>query len=401
MPRKTLLFLAEAATLAHVARPWVLAHSLDPERYRVVFAVDGRFDALFDFSAMQREFVETIPSEHFVQALAKGSPLYDRATLKRYVEADLSLLERTEPDLVVGDFRLSLSVSARLRQIPYVTVSNIYWSPLVEQAYPVPDLPLTRILGVGLAQRMFDLVRPFVFGQHTIPLNQVRREFGLPTLERDLRLTYTDADWVLYADLPELFDYRPLPDEQRFLGPILWSAAADLPSWWGEVDDDRPVIFATLGSSGKKQLLPGLIEALAATGAQVLVAAAGAPVPDRLPENVRVADFLPAETVLRRADLLVCNGGSPTTQLALAAGVPSVGIATNLDQFLNMSAIERSGAGRLLRADRFQPDELRRVAEDLLGASAPRERAGELRVQIEEESAVARFGRFLDDALAG
>ncbi len=399
MSRKTVLFLAEAATLAHVARPWVLARSLDPERYRVVFAVDGRFDALFDFSAMQRESIDTIASEHFVQSLAKGSPLYDRATLKNYVETDLTLLERTAPDLVVGDFRLSLSVSARLRRVPYATVSNIYWSPFVDQAYPVPDLPLTRILGVEMAQRMFDLVRPFVFGQHTIPLNQVRKEYGLPSLGRDLHLTYTDADWVLYADLPEMFDFRTLPGEHRFLGPILWSADADLPPWWGEIDDNCPVIFATLGSSGKKSLLPGVVEALAATGAQVLVAAAGAPLPTRLPENVRTADFLPAGTVLRRADLLVCNGGSPTTQSALAAGVPSVGIAGNLDQFLNMSAVERSGAGRLMRADRFRPDELRRAAEDLLGMSAARERAGKLQARIEEESAAERFGRFCDEVL--
>jgi len=40
---------------------------------------------------------------------------------------------------------------------------------------------------------------------------------------------------------------------------------------------------------------------------------------------------------------------------ALANGVPVVGIASNLDQFLNMGYVERVGAGTLLRADRAGP----------------------------------------------
>jgi UDP:flavonoid glycosyltransferase YjiC (YdhE family) len=397
MPRKTVLFIAEAVTLAHVARPWVLAHSLDPERYRVVFAVDGRYDALFDFSGMQREALDSIPSSRFMQALAKGSPLYDGRTLESYVEADLALMERVQPDLVVGDFRLSLSISARLRKVPYAAISNIYWSPYVEQHYPVPDLPLTRIVGVDLAQRLFDRVRPLAFGLHTLPLNRVRRRFGLASLGWDLHRTYTDADQVLYADLQELWQTRPLPAGHRFIGPVLWSADTPLPEWWGRFRSSRPTLFATLGSSGKKSLLPQVIEALGAVDADVMVAAAGAPVSGNLPENVRVADYLPAQAAIQRSALLVCNGGSPTTQLALAAGIPCIGIATNLDQFLNMSAIERAGVGVLLRADRFRPVQLTEAVNRLLGDAAAQDRAAALGTRMAVESAQQRFWRFLEE----
>lgn len=47
-------------------------------------------------------------------------------TLRKYVEADLRVLDEIAPDLVVGDLRISLSVSARLAGIPYIAIANAY-----------------------------------------------------------------------------------------------------------------------------------------------------------------------------------------------------------------------------------------------------------------------------------
>ena len=47
---------------------------------------------------------------------------------------------------------------------------------------------------------------------------------------------------------------------------------------------------------------------------------------------------------------MISNGGSTTGYQALATGTPVVGIASNLDQYLAMQAIERAGAGVLVKA---------------------------------------------------
>jgi len=47
MSRMRILFMAEAVTLAHVARPAVLAQGLNPSDYEVHFAWDPRFANLF------------------------------------------------------------------------------------------------------------------------------------------------------------------------------------------------------------------------------------------------------------------------------------------------------------------------------------------------------------------
>lgn len=367
---KTVLFLAEAATLAHIARPLALAASLDPACYRVVLACDDRCRWLTDHYAFERHALLSQPSGRFLEALAKGSPVFDAATLRAYVRDDLALMARIKPDLVVGDFRLSLSVSARLAGIPYVAISNAYWSPYARQRYVVGSLPMTRILPIALANRLFNAARPAAFAYHTLPLNRVRRENGLPSLGWDLRRIYCDGDWVAYADLPELFPLVNAAQNHVFLGPVVWSPPLPPPLWWDDLPTDRPIIYVTLGSSGVGSLLPQILAALADLPVTVIAATAGSGVEIAPPPNAWVADYLPGREAAQRSCLVICNGGSPTSQQALAAGVPVIGVATNLDQFLNMAAIESAGAGATLRADRFSPTRLRTGVKRLLDGEA-------------------------------
>src|SRR5690349_3488214 len=173
MARKKILFVGEAATLAHIARPLVLAATLDREQFDVSFACDPRYRWLLrDFKGPYLP-LSSVGAEHFLAALARGAPVYDEKLLSRYVEDDLRLLGKAAPDIVVGDFRLSLSISARLTQLPYIAVTNCYWSPYWRpQHYPVPTLPLTRYLPLPLAQALFQLARPFAFAVHSRPLNR-------------------------------------------------------------------------------------------------------------------------------------------------------------------------------------------------------------------------------------
>jgi UDP:flavonoid glycosyltransferase YjiC (YdhE family) len=140
------------------------------------------------------------------------------------------------------------------------------------------------------------------------------------------------------------------PPNHLYLGPVLWSPAVDPPSWWDSLPADRPVVYVTLGSSGRSDLLGVVLQALAELPVTVIAATAGRINVKDVPANAFVADYLPGEEAAARAAVVICNGGSPTTQQALAAGKPVVGIASNLDQHLNMEAVERAGAGVLLRA---------------------------------------------------
>lgn len=364
--RKKILFMAEAVTLAHVGRAIALAQSLDPALFEVHFACADGYDFCFTEGQFTRWNIKSIPSQQFLAALAQGKPVYDAATLARYVEEDLELLAQVRPDVVIGDFRLSLSVSARLAKVPYVALINAYWSPHVAQRYRVPNIPLTKFLPISVATMLFRTVRPMAFALHSRPLNGVRRRHSLPALGFDLRRVYTDADHTLYADVAELFPPRRLPSNHSYLGPVIWSPPIPMPDWWDSLPADKPIIYVTLGSSGQGRLLPLVLEALSGLPVTVIAATAGNVDLASIPANAHVATFLPGEAAAKRARLVVCNGGSPTCHQALVAGVPVLGIASNLDQFLNMDGIVTAGAGKLLRADRLNSKRVRAAAELLL-----------------------------------
>lgn len=346
MPR--VLFVAEAVSLAHVARPAALAESLGPE-WEVSFASADQFAICLEGTNFHRHHIASISPPAFMRRLESGSPLYRRRELEAYVEDDLRVLREANPDIVVGDFRLSLNVSARLARIPYLAICNAYWSPWSTiDSIPLPDIRLTRVLGPALASPLFRLGYPFAFRLHALPLDAVRRAHGLAPLQ-DLRHAYTDADWTLYADTPVLVPTRNLPSQHRYIGPILWSPHMPLPDWWEQLPE-RPLVYVTLGSSGRAALLPTVLETLEEAGIATLVATAGRAEVASVPGRRYVSAYLPGEAACARADFVVCNGGSPTAYQALSRGKPVLGLCSNLDQFLAMNGIERAGAGFALRA---------------------------------------------------
>jgi UDP:flavonoid glycosyltransferase YjiC (YdhE family) len=395
-PRRILLF-AEAVTLAHVARPLWFARGLDKTKYQVAIAASHRVATHIAAEGIEQLELDSIEPGVFLAALAGGRPLYDAATLRRYVEADMEAITRFRPQLVVGDFRLSLSISARRAGVPYVSIASAYWSPhYTPPRWPVPTLPITRALPIGLAQPLFTAARPFAFVAHCGPLNAARRHFGQPPLPRDLRRVYTDADWVAYTDLPELFPTAGLPHTHRFVGPALWEPALPVPAWWEQVPTDRLVVYVTLGSSGDAGLMPAIAEALAALPVSVLLATAGAPAPAGCPPNVFAAPYLPGLQASARAQLVICNGGNLTTYQAVAGGAPVLGICGNLDQFLNMQAFERAGAGRTLRADRFSPHDFSRTVGAMLDDVRCREAAAALQSVCARHGASAAVAKLVD-----
>jgi UDP:flavonoid glycosyltransferase YjiC (YdhE family) len=386
-----ILFFAEAVTLAHVARPVALARRLTQPGFDIHLAQHPRYRHLVgDFDVTEHEILSISPQQ-FMQALAAGTPLYDLPTLQSYVEEDLKIIAAVQPDIIVGDFRLSLAVSAQLAAVPHIALTNAYWSPFCKQSYTVPDLPMTQLLGPRFAQRLFSLARPLAFGLHCLPMHRLRRRYGLKSLGFDLRKVYTFGDYTLYADIPELYTMQAIPEHHRFIGPISWSPDFPLPSWWGDIPQGLPVIYVTLGSSGKASLLPELIMALGQMNVIALVSTAGAAVPQDVPDNVYIAAYLPGDDAVKRSSLVVCNGGSPTTHQALVQGVPVIGVATNLDQFLNMAGIERFGAGRLLRASVCDAAQLQAAISSMLAEECYREAARNLAQHLTRVSAGTEF----------
>lgn len=394
------LFIAEAVTLAHVARSTALAELLDPVLYDVCLACDKRYEMLFEKRICARRDLHSISAQAFSSALDKGLPIYNVSVLSRYVKDDLRVIEDFQPDVVIGDFRISLSVSARVAERPYITITNAGWSPYSQIKFAVPDIVLTRILGIRAAQKVFDLARPLVFAVHSLPLNRMRRRYGLAPLPYDLRCAYTDADFVLYADIPELIPIFKAPLSHSYLGPIAWSPDLPEPEWIGRVPDDRPVIYVSLGSSGQHSVLPVVLEGLGGLPFTIVVATAGKSGVGRVASNTFVSEYLAGQDWVKRASLVICNGGSPTCYQAFAEGIPVLGIPGNLDQYLNMTAVESFGAGKLLRAHQVSSREVISAISELWESSQFREKAQRLGQAIKLRDPGAELTKVISRAVS-
>src|ERR1039458_5743421 len=112
MPRRRILFLAEGATMTHFVRPLVLAESLDPDSYEVHFYAPPRFSEYLRNRPFVVGELASMPGEQFLANLARGAPLFPAGVLRGYVKEEREIFARVRPDLVVGDMRLSLPVSA-------------------------------------------------------------------------------------------------------------------------------------------------------------------------------------------------------------------------------------------------------------------------------------------------
>lgn len=394
-----ILFVAEEASLAQVVRLVMLAASLDDGRHEVHFACASFPDLVFSGHRFERHRIHSLPPERVVEATRKGRRPYDRKTLKSYIEEDWALLTKLRPDLVVGDLRLSLSVAAPLAGVPLASLVNAYWRPLANRrGFPLPDHPLSRRLGDGLASRLFPVARPFVFRFFASPLNHWRKYYGLRPLG-SLPDALTFGDYVLYPDVPSLTPLKRPRKEERFLGPILWSPKAP----WPERADreGRKRVYVTLGSSGAVETLPFVLEALGRLPVVARVATAGRAAPDNVPENALLAPYLPGDRAAEWADVVVCNGGATTAYQALAAGKPVVGIPSNLDQHLSMQAIASYGAGLSVRAERAHAASLASAIRVALEERRFGEAARRLSDEFRSFSPATRFRDFLAEAGCG
>ena len=196
------------------------------------FAAAHFDEMIFAGTAFTRHRIHSLAPDTVAARVASGRRIYGRRLLSRYVDEERSLFRALRPSLVVGDLRLSLSVSAPLERIPYAGLINAYWSPhALRRDFPLPDHPIVRLLGVRLAARYFPKARPAVFRHFARPVNALRARHGLASLG-SLPEVLTHGDHTLFPDVPALIPTRDLPAHQEYLGPVLWSPPVPLPPWW-------------------------------------------------------------------------------------------------------------------------------------------------------------------------
>jgi UDP:flavonoid glycosyltransferase YjiC (YdhE family) len=206
-------------------------------------------------------------------------------------------------------------------------------------------------------------------------LNAVLEELGADPLDFPMfEATVALADTYLQLSVPGLEFPRSMPSCVKFVGrlPIIPGQAA-LPPWADDVDRGRRVVLVTQGTLANHDfsLLVGpTLQALAKEPDILVVATGGGrsidAIPGPIPDNARLADYLPFEWLLPKVDVLVTNGGYGSVNQALSHGIPIVAAGLTEDKADVNARIAWSGAGIDLKTNNPTPTAIRAAVRRVL-----------------------------------
>ncbi|MBL7670388.1 MAG: hypothetical protein JNM39_07865 [Bdellovibrionaceae bacterium] len=368
-----LLFMAESITLAHVVRLLTLAEGQKKMGHEVIFATAEKYQSWAEAKGFQFRKIHCLDSAIFQQRLSKGQTFLQHQEISDQVHEDIRLLKELRPNVVIGDFRLSLGISAKVARVPYLGVINAYWTHFDPKDMPVPETPFLSLIGRKLAYPLFrstqGLLVPLLLRQQANGFNKVRMEYAQPPLQSVID-SYSQADYLVFPDAPEIVP--PPPTNFRipwkFLGPVAGNLPCELPDWWPDLKPTVPVIYLNMGSSGKQELTPKIVNVLTELPAQIIVGTSQSiqrQLP-HLPGRLFSATALPGDQICQRADLVICNGGAPSMYQALLEGRPTIGITNNMDQRIAMPYFARLPFVKHLRTWNLKGDQLKKSTSELL-----------------------------------
>ena len=159
--------------------------------------------------------------------------------------------------------------------------------------------------------------------------------------------SYQWSDCLQIAQCPARLDFPrvELPPSFRYGTPWRRSEPAEiLPT-----DDDRPLIYCSLGSlqGARRSLFAAMTSACAAVGARAVVAHGGGLSEGEarsLPGDPLVHAFLPQTQILQQCSAAILHGGFNTVLDALAAGIPIVAVPLAFEQPATAARLLRIGA---------------------------------------------------------
>ena len=320
-------------------------------------------------------------------ALRRG---FSESMLPQY-ESIKQALREFPADIIIGDHLilgvLPLLLGPRSERPPIVLLGTTYLISRRDDGAPSDaGLPLAnseqQLLEYAAQFRKYQEI---VFGPVGNYLNARLTEIGVKPMRTNLYDAMVELpDCYLQLTVPRFeFPRRDLPPSVRFVGPLpITPHQAAIPSWGDELDRSRKIVLVTQGTLTNDDFSELVLPTLQALGNEadiiVMVTTGGRPIETLrgpLPENVRVAEYLPFEWAMSKIDAFVTNGGYGSVNQALSFGVPVVTAGTIADRGDVGARVAWSGVGINLATNAPTPDALRLAVRRVLDEPTFREHA--------------------------
>ncbi len=326
-----------------------------------------------------RKFVQTNTGE-------KGlSEFYTSDELELHVKNEIAFYERSGIEKVISGFTLSCAISTRAKSIPYVvTHLGSFVPPVFEKKMLVPTLVTdSKLFNLIPQSWLVTLVNNLMFKSKmaTKSFNAVAAKFGVAPFNSMTEVmmgddvVVTDVPEILGIPKSELESWKPSVRNQRYYnreyklhygGALYAKLFGDIPDHVVEfLDTDKPKIYVAL-TSGESEVLQRVYEGIKDLDVKVIILTTLHSIKKIENDNTLVVSHLPSHKVMPLMDLAIIHGGQGSIQTAIASAIPVLGIPLHVEQGLNVSILEKHGAGKLLIKHNISPKEVMEKTEAIL-----------------------------------
>ena len=152
----------------------------------------------------------------------------------------------------------------------------------------------------------------------------------------------------------------------RYTGPLFAELDLPIPDNIEKVlAGNGPIVYVAM-TSVPAGLVRRIVQGVAASGANVIVAGTVHDLGDLEGPRVTVGGVLPSHKIMPRVDLAVTAGGQGSVQCAMAAGTPLIGLPLHWEQDANVHFVEQYGAARLLPIKDVSDRKLSELVQEML-----------------------------------
>jgi UDP:flavonoid glycosyltransferase YjiC (YdhE family) len=300
--------------------------------------------------------------------------------------------------VVVADILTAVGgLSAGMEQRPFATLIP-HVLPTSEPGLPPYSIG-ARLPRTRFGRRAWGVMQPLLRrGEERgrDELNAARAKVGLPAL--DYTHNGISRELALVATFPQLeYPRRDWDPAFEVTGPLLWerpAADVELPP------GDAPLVLIAPSTSQDPQgrMIAAALDGLAQEPVRVIATTnrPGMPLPERVPANARVVDWLSYSRTMPRCAAVVCHAGHGTVVRALSYGVPVVGAPAAGDMAENASRVAWAGCGVSLPRRMVTAPGIRLAVRRLLAEPRYGLRAGELEAWAAEHDGGATAAQALE-----
>lgn len=239
-----------------------------------------------------------------------------------------------------------------------------------------PNLIISTLFGIGLVDALskktgipWCFVNPsFYFGENATTsweedwygpyISQLAQKCFLPLTQ--------EAEIVLHAT-DQVFDFEPtqLPKNHYYAGFLLWEPEMKLEPYI--LEKGYPWALITLSSVSQEDevaFAKSALNALADIPVRTILTQPDKTIADELgilPDNAKIAGFIPHTPILKRSSIVVNHAGHGIVSKAITYGVPMVLLPWDRDQPGVANRAEKLGVARVVPREQANPEEVRQA----------------------------------------